>query len=212
MRLRTLTAAAVLVVGLTVSAAASVPAEGSGRTSHGRSPFTFAVIGDIPYGAQQVADFPRRVDQTNSDPTVTLVNHLGDITSGSTVCSDAYFEQIRTDVDRFEDPLVYTPGDNEWTDCHRPNNGGYNPLERLAAIRQVFFDQPGLSLGSAPPASPLRPVPATPRASGTDEPMSRSCCPTSSAATTASRPGPVRPRPHRNRPPRSWVGPPPPWS
>jgi hypothetical protein len=52
MRLRTLTAAAVLVVGLTVSAAASVPAEGSGRTSHGRSPFTFAVIGDIPYGAR----------------------------------------------------------------------------------------------------------------------------------------------------------------
>ena len=50
MRLRTLTAAAVLVVGLTVTGAASVPAEGSGRTNHSRSPFTFAVIGDIPYG------------------------------------------------------------------------------------------------------------------------------------------------------------------
>ena len=150
MRLRTLTAAAVLVVGLTVTGAASVPAEGSGRTNHGRSPFTFAVIGDIPYGAQQVADFPRRVDQISSDPTVTLVNHLGDIKSGSTVCTDAYFDQIRTDFDRFEDPLVYTPGDNEWTDCHRPNNGGYNPLERISAIRQVFFDQPGSSLGGRP--------------------------------------------------------------
>lgn len=150
MRLRTLTAAVVLVVGLTVSGASAVPADGSGRTTHSRSPFTFAVIGDIPYGAQQVADFPRRVDQINADPAVTLVDHLGDIKSGSTVCSDAYFAQIRGDLDRFEDPLVYTPGDNEWTDCHRPNNGGYNPLERLAAVRQVFFDRPGLSLGERP--------------------------------------------------------------
>jgi hypothetical protein len=38
-------------------------------------------------------------------------------------------------------------GDNEWTDCHRPNNGGYNPLERLAKVRQVFFPQPGQTLG-----------------------------------------------------------------
>ena len=30
-------------------------------------------------------------------------------------------------------PVIYTPGDNEWTDCHRVNNGGYNPLERLDA-------------------------------------------------------------------------------
>ncbi len=150
MRLRTLTAAAVLVVGLSLSGATSVPAEGSGRGSDSRNPFTFAVIGDIPYGAQQVADFPRRVDQINADPAVTLVDHLGDIKSGSTVCSDAYFDQIRSDFDRFEDPLVYTPGDNEWTDCHRPNNGGYNPLERLAAVRQVFFDRPGFSLGERP--------------------------------------------------------------
>ncbi len=150
MRLRTLAASAVLVVGLTLSGAGSVPAEGNGRTDHGRSPFTFAVIGDIPYGTQQVADFPRRIEQINADPAVTLVDHLGDIKNGSTVCSDAYAEQIRADVDRFEDPLVYTPGDNEWTDCHRPNNGGYNPLERLAALREVFFDRPGTSLGRHP--------------------------------------------------------------
>ena len=42
---------------------------------------------------------------------------------------------------------MYTVGDNEWTDCHRPNNGGYNPLERLAKIRQVFFPRPGFTLG-----------------------------------------------------------------
>ena len=36
-------------------------------------------------------------------------------------------------------PLVYTPGDNEWTDCRDPANGAYDPLERLARLRAVFF-------------------------------------------------------------------------
>jgi hypothetical protein len=43
--------------------------------------------------------------------------------------------------------LVYTPGDNEWTDCHRSNNGKYDPLERLAALRALFFAEPHLTLG-----------------------------------------------------------------
>ena len=109
--------------------------------------YTFAVIGDIPYGAAQIANFPNVIAQINADPAVQWVVHLGDIKNGSSVCSDAYFQLIKSDFDQFADPLVYTVGDNEWTDCHRPNNGGYNPLERLAAIRQVFFPQPGYTLG-----------------------------------------------------------------
>jgi hypothetical protein len=78
---------------------------------------------------------------------VLAVNHLGDIKNGSSVCSDEYFQLIRSDFDQFADPFVYTVGDNEWTDCHRVNNGGYNPLERLAKVRQMFFTQPGRTLG-----------------------------------------------------------------
>ena len=112
--------------------------------------FTFAVIGDIPYGDEQIAKFPGRIDQINADPQVQLVDHLGDIKSGSSLCTDEYFAMIRTQFDRFKDPLVYTPGDNEWTDCHRPNNGSYNPLERLGEVRQVFYPNPGRTLGAHP--------------------------------------------------------------
>ena len=28
-------------------------------------------------------------------------------------------------------PAIFTPGDNDWTDCDRPSNGGFNSLERL---------------------------------------------------------------------------------
>ncbi|MFI1167225.1 metallophosphoesterase [Streptomyces sp. NPDC020801] len=114
---------------------------------YGHEKYTFAVIGDIPYGDAQIADFPNVVEQINADRDVRFVDHLGDIKNGSTVCSDAYFQQIKADFDKFRDPLVYTVGDNEWTDCHRPNNGGYNPLERLAEIRKVFFPRPGRTLG-----------------------------------------------------------------
>jgi hypothetical protein len=54
---------------------------------------------------------------------------------------------VKAQFDKFTDPLVYTVGDNEWTDCHRTNNGAYNPLERLAKIRSVFFPRPGYTLG-----------------------------------------------------------------
>jgi glycerophosphoryl diester phosphodiesterase len=108
---------------------------------------TLAVIGDTPYGDAQVAAFHDDVSAINADPRVSLVLHLGDIKSGSARCSDEYFAQIRAAFDSFQDPLVYTPGDNEWTDCHRANNGGYLPTERLAKLRAVFFDRPGTTLG-----------------------------------------------------------------
>ena len=123
------------------------PTGGDERDSDG---FTFAVIGDIPYGAAQITAFPGRIAQINADPQVRLVDHLGDIKNGSSTCDDGYFSMIRADFDLFRDPLVYTPGDNEWTDCHRANNGAYNPLERLAAVRALFFPQPGVTLGRRP--------------------------------------------------------------
>ncbi|MCQ8192738.1 metallophosphoesterase [Streptomyces rugosispiralis] len=134
------TAVALSAVSLGLCAGPAAADSGEGR-------YTFAVIGDIPYGSAEIADFPKVIDQINADPDVRFVDHLGDIKDGSSVCDDAYFKMIKSDFDRFEDPLVYTVGDNEWTDCHRPNNGGYNPLERLATIRKVFFPHPGRTLG-----------------------------------------------------------------
>lgn len=139
--------AVVALVSLTAPTAQAV--DGQLKSGHQ----TFAVIGDVPYGAVQVAKFPGWVDQINADPDVELTFHVGDIKNGSSRCDDAYYRMIRTQFDRFADPLVYTPGDNEWTDCHRANNGAYQPLERLAFDRSVFFDKPGTTLGAPTPVS-----------------------------------------------------------
>jgi len=37
---------------------------------------------------------------------------------------------------------MFTPGDNDWTDCDRPNNGGFSSLERLTHEREFFFSSP----------------------------------------------------------------------
>jgi hypothetical protein len=113
-------------------------------------PFTYAVIGDFPYGPVKRAELPALVDLINADPQVERVIHLGDIKAGSSSdCSDTYFLDIRSQFDRFADAFVYTPGDNEWTDCHvfSKNNGLYTPTERLIAVRQDFFPVVGRTLG-----------------------------------------------------------------
>jgi Calcineurin-like phosphoesterase len=137
---------AALVTALVVSAGAGA---GSGTPINPGSAnaLTLSVVGDLPYSAAQLEAFPSWVDEINSDPKVDLVVHLGDIKSGSTRCDDNYYATIRGFFEAFKDPLVYTPGDNEWTDCHRVNNGQYNPLERLSALRTVFFPTPGVTIG-----------------------------------------------------------------
>ena len=123
-------------------------ANAAASDDHGHT--TYAVIGDFPYGPQKRAELPALVDRINADPLVARVLHVGDIKAGSNSdCSDAYFADIREQFDRFEHPLVYTPGDNEWTDCHVQfkNNGLYTPTERLVAVRNVFFPEVGRTLG-----------------------------------------------------------------
>lgn len=115
-----------------------------------REAYTIAIIGDIPYGAQKLAELPDLIALMNADPKVDLVAHLGDIKAGSnSPCTDDYFNMIRALFDTFKDPLVYTPGDNEWVDCHvaSKNNGLYTPTERLQAVRTLFFPTPGQTLG-----------------------------------------------------------------
>lgn len=67
-----------------------------------------------------------------------FVVHDGDVESGSSLCDDETFVLRKECFDAFAHPFVFVPGDNEWTDCHRANNGGYDPLERLARGSPAF--------------------------------------------------------------------------
>ncbi len=112
--------------------------------------FTFALIGDIPrFGdialEPDLLPFIRLRDEINA-ANVSFVIHDGDFKSGSSPCSDEEFYRWYGLVNSFEAPFFFVNGDNEWTDCHTKKAGGYDPLERLKKLREMFYSKP-LSLG-----------------------------------------------------------------
>jgi len=105
----------------------------------GNGRFTFALIGDLQYGPEGEAKFPNVIADINADENLAFVVHDGDFKNGSSLCSnDVFFNRLAA-FNQFEKPFIYIPGDNEWTDCHRANNGSYDPIERLALLRLLFF-------------------------------------------------------------------------
>jgi hypothetical protein len=108
--------------------------------------FKFVAIGDMPYNPpKDYVRYERLITEINRlKPSFTLF--IGDTKSGSSNCSDEFNQLVKNYFNQFNGPLIYSVGDNEWTDCHRPLAGSYDPLERLARLRQTFF-QNKMSLG-----------------------------------------------------------------
>jgi hypothetical protein len=77
----------------------------------------------MPYGPEGELKFPSVIADLNADRTLLFVAHDGDIKNGSTLCSDEMFYNRLERFNQIVHPLIYIPGDNEWTDCHRANNG-----------------------------------------------------------------------------------------
>ncbi|HJY76803.1 MAG TPA: metallophosphoesterase family protein [Burkholderiales bacterium] len=101
--------------------------------------FDFALIGDQQYDAASETQFVRLMDDIDR-AEVDFVVHLGDFKAGESMrCDDGLYRSRREQFDASRHPLVYTPGDNEWSDCHEPKAGGYVPSERLAKLREIFF-------------------------------------------------------------------------
>ncbi|MGR9116200.1 MAG: metallophosphoesterase [Gammaproteobacteria bacterium] len=110
--------------------------------------FTFALIGDLPYTIEQEQAYQNLLDDLNSDKKLSFVIHDGDFKGGSVLCDDAIYNERLESFNSLKHPLVYIFGDNEWTDCHRPAAGSYDPFERLELLRSLFanYNEP-YSLG-----------------------------------------------------------------
>lgn len=103
-----------------------------------------ALWGDEFYAddpAVKAAQIDQTIDSMNAhEPDFTIF--VGDTKNGHSLCTDEAIGQDVIDIfNRLEAPTLYSLGDNEWTDCHRTNNGSYDPLERLAYLRTTFFSK-----------------------------------------------------------------------
>jgi hypothetical protein len=110
-------------------------------------PFAMGLWGDLPYSTlQATVGVPNLIADMNAQKLAFTV-HDGDLKAGSNSLCDSnlyaialgYFNSLKA-------PAMFTPGDNDWTDCDRPSNGGYSSLDRLDYERQLFFSTP-FSLG-----------------------------------------------------------------
>ncbi len=101
-------------------------------------PISFGLFGDTPYSHWEREQLPDMLAAMGRDQLAFVV-HDGDLKSGSSVCSDEVLRDMLGVFQASIHPLVYVPGDNDWTDCHRPSNGRYDPLERLAKLRELFY-------------------------------------------------------------------------
>jgi hypothetical protein len=127
----------------------TTPAAGAEQIGGDRA-FSFVALGDMPYNIPgDYAKVDRLIAAINTmKPAFTL--HVGDIKSGGVPCSDDIFQRALAQIQTLDGALIYTIGDNDWTDCHREAAGGFDPRERLARIRQLFFARPERSLGKSP--------------------------------------------------------------
>ena len=118
--------------------------------------FQFAAIGDTGYSKKSEHEFNRMIAAMNREP-LGFVVHVGDfeadprpyMRSPTTVtepCTDEAFKSVLVQFQTSEHPIVLTPGDNDWTDCHILNTRKVDPLERLARVRELFYPD-GQSLG-----------------------------------------------------------------
>jgi hypothetical protein len=137
-----ITGVVVLSLGVVVLATRGLPEP----TPDPPGAFSFAVLGDAPSHVWEEVQY-RLVLRALDAHDLGFVLHVGDIFWRP--CTDERYERTLDGLNGLRHAVIYTPGDNEWTDCWEPGSGGYAPRERLERIRQIFFADPTRTLGGS---------------------------------------------------------------
>jgi hypothetical protein len=128
---------------IAASATAALPVAHGDNRGQARSPhatYAIGLWGDLPYNDQQKnVGVPNLIADMNSQ-RLALSAHDGDLKAGSGPCPDSLYTDAKAMFNTLDAPAVFTPGDNDWTDCDR--NPGVSSSERLAFERNVLFATP----------------------------------------------------------------------
>ena len=138
--------ASALVAGAVATAGVAVADRGS-DDAHAGGRYAIGLWGDLPYNeAQRDVGVPRLITDMNVQDLAFTV-HDGDLKAGSGPCPDSLYTDAKARFDTLDAPAMFTPGDNDWTDCDR--NTGVSSAERLDFERKILFSTP-FSLGRHP--------------------------------------------------------------
>src|SRR6478752_7675423 len=77
--------------------------------------YTIGLFGDMPYNALGKAQYPALLADINASKVAFSVFD-GDLKAGGDgPCSDALYSTAVANFNKLEQPLVWVPGDNDWT-------------------------------------------------------------------------------------------------
>jgi hypothetical protein len=140
-----------LVTAVVGVAAAGLAVADRGRGNDKTFEYAIGLWGDLPYSdVQAQTGVPNLIADMN-DSEIAFSVQDGDLKAGNaivgsvtpTTCQSAVQPSIYSQAlgyfNSLDEPAMFTPGDNDWTDCDRTTNGGFNELERLQYERGFFF-------------------------------------------------------------------------
>src|SRR4051812_22558279 len=107
-----------------------------------RGDFSFALIGDLGYTAAQEPMVDHVLESIDA-ATLAFVVHDGDLgapRSGS--CTNELWARRLAQFQALRHPVIYTPGDNEWTDCHAGEGAGERAPPPAGGPRPPPFSPP----------------------------------------------------------------------
>ncbi|WP_432259769.1 hypothetical protein [Cupriavidus sp. TMH.W2] len=128
--------------------AAAAPAGRAGKTPARPQITRVALIADLPQWPAAEANAAALLDYF-AESKLDLVIHAGGIKGDTESCSDAVLSSRQQLLDQSPLPLVYVPGETDWSECRLPVNGSFDAVERLNRLRELFFPEDA-TLGQHP--------------------------------------------------------------
>jgi hypothetical protein len=104
--------------------------------------YTIGLFGDMPYNALGRSQYPALLADINA-ADVEFSVYDGDLKAGADgPCDDNLYYTAIQNFNKLDHPLIWVPGDNDWTDCwgrYGPSTLPYSdPIERLNFERMLF--------------------------------------------------------------------------
>src|SRR5215831_2460312 len=142
-------------IALAITVPGNLHGQGNGNRNNGypygthqnsNRPYSIGLWGDLPYSAEQAAVIPNVIADMNAHD-LAFTAHDGDLRQGSGApdCADnSIYTRAAAWFGSLNAAAIFTPGDNDWTDCDRKSLGvnGGNSLQELDHERTFFFSTP----------------------------------------------------------------------
>jgi hypothetical protein len=113
------------------------------------STLSFAVVSNALTRPSDEPAVRSMLDALGRDRDLSFVVYDGNVKGANEPCRDSIYQSRHDLLDASRTPVVLLLGQHDWADCGLAHSGGYDPVERLDFVRQLFFPDAN-SLGQNP--------------------------------------------------------------